>query len=155
MRTRKFVHGNLEVSEIGMGCMGFSHGYGAVPEETYSVEAIRRAYDEGGCTFFDTAESYGDVVFYPGHNEQLAGKAIESFRKEIVLATKFMIVPAELTNGTTVIDVLRRHLEKSMKNLRTDYIDLYYLHRVNTAVPVEDVAEAMGQLIGEGIIRGW
>lgn len=155
MRTRKFVHGNLEVSEIGMGCMGFSHGYGAVPEETYSVEAIRRAYDEGGCTFFDTAESYGDVVFYSGHNEQLVGKAIESFRKEIVLATKFMIVPAELTNGTTVIDVLRRHLEKSMKNLRTDYIDLYYLHRVNTAVPVEDVAEAMGQLIREGIIRGW
>lgn len=155
MRTRKFVHGNLEVSEIGMGCMGFSHGYGAVPEETYSVEAIRRAYDEGGCTFFDTAESYGDVVFYPVTTSNWPGKAIESFRKEIVLATKFMIVPAELTNGTTVIDVLRRHLEKSMKNLRTDYIDLYYLHRVNTAVPVEDVAEAMGQLIGEGIIRGW
>lgn len=155
MKTRKFIHGNISMSEIGMGCMGFSHGYGAVPKEDYSIKAIRRAYDEGGCTFFDTAESYGDVVFYPGHNEQLVGKAVESIREKIVLATKFMIESVELTNETTVLDIIHRHLEKSLSNLRTDYIDLYYLHRINTAVPVEDIAEAMGMLIKEGIIRGW
>ncbi len=155
MKKRIFKNGNIEVSVIGMGCMGFSHGYGTVPEESYSIEAIHRAYEEGGCTFFDTAESYGDVVFYPGHNEQLVGKAIEPFRKNIVLATKLMVEPTEVANGTSIAEAVRNHLEKSMKNLRTDYIDLYYLHRINSAVSYEKVAEAMGGLIKKGLIRGW
>ena len=152
MKTRMI--GNLEVSEIGMGCMGFSHGYGQVPEEAYSLEAIRKAY-ESGCTFFDTAETYGDVVFYPGHNEQLVGKAILSFRKDIVLATKLHLYSQELDGGASVYDTVRRHLAKSMENLRTDYIDLYYLHKIDLNVSLEAVAEAMGRLIHEGVIRGW
>ena len=76
---KKRMIGNLEVSEIGMGCMGFSHGYGKVPEEGYALDAIRKAY-ETGCTFFDTAEVYGDIMFYLGHNELLVGKAISGFR---------------------------------------------------------------------------
>jgi len=110
MKTR--VIGNLEVSEIGMGCMGFSHGYGKVPEESYSIEAIQRAYDFG-CTFFDTAESYGQKMFYAGHNEQLVGKAVEPFRKRIVLATKFHIHADEYGKGNTLYDSIRKHLEAS------------------------------------------
>lgn len=82
--------GQLEVSPIGMGCMGFSHGYGQVPPEAYAIEAIRGAYDYG-CTHFDTAEAYGKEQFYAGHNEELVGKAIEPFRKEVVLATNFIL----------------------------------------------------------------
>lgn len=144
----------MEVSEIGMGCMGFSHGYGQIPEREYSIRAIQEAYAYG-CTFFDTAEVYGDVLYYPGHNEQIVGEAVADFRKDIVLATKFHFRNEEVENGGAVYDIIRRHLENSMKNLRTDYIDLYYLHRVNTLVPVEDVAQAMGRLISEGLIRGW
>lgn len=144
---------NLEVSETGMGCMGFSHGYGKVPEEAYAINAIRKAYDFG-CTFFDTAEGYGSEMFYPSHNEQLLGKALEPFRKETVLATKLHISPEECI-GISLYDVLCKHIEQSLKNLRTDYIDLYYLHRVNENITVEDVAEAMGRLIKNGIIRAW
>lgn len=144
----------MEVSEIGMGCMGFSHGYGQIPEREYSIRAIQEAYAYG-CTFFDTAEVYGDVLYYPGHNEQIVGEAVADFRKDIVLATKFHFRNEEVENGGAVYDIIRKHLENSMKNLRTDYIDLYYLHRVNTLVPVEDVAQAMGRLISEGLIRGW
>ena len=93
MKTRKI--GTLEVSAIGMGCMGFSHGYGAVPEEPYSIDAIHKAHDFG-CTFFDTAESYGREQFRPGHNEQLEGKVLEPFRKNIILATKLHIHDDEL-----------------------------------------------------------
>lgn len=150
MKKRKI--GQLEVSAIGMGCMGFSHGYGAVPEDAYSIEAIHKAHDFG-CTFFDTAESYGTEQFWPGHNEQLVGKALEGFRKEVVLATKFHIHDDEL--GFPLYDTIRRHLEASMERLRTDYIDLYYLHRTNPAVSVEDVAAVMERLIHEGLVRGW
>lgn len=152
MKTRMI--GNLKVSEIGMGCMGFSHGYGKVPDEPYSIAAIQKAYDFG-CTFFDTAESYGKEMFYAGHNEQLVGKSIEPFRKQMVLATKFHINSDEHREGSILYNSIRNHLEASMKNLRTDYVDLYYLHRVNERVPVEEVAEVMGRLIGEGLIRGW
>lgn len=151
---KKRIIGNLEVSEIGMGCMGFSHGYGQVPESDYSIDAMRMAY-EAGCTFYDTAEVYGDVLFHPGHNEQLVGKAIKDFRKDIVLATKLFIHAHELENGMTVYEATRHHLEKSMENLGTDYIDLYYLHRINREVPFEEVAGAMGRLIKEGFIRAW
>lgn len=151
MRTRRI--GNLEVSEIGMGCMGFSHGYGKVPEESYSLDAIRQA-QAYGCTFFDTAESYGDVMFYPGHNEALVGKAVQPFRKGIVLATKFHI-HAEEPGARPLYDTVLTHLASSMERLHTDYIDLYYLHRTNDAVPVEDIASVMDKLIQSGAIRAW
>lgn len=145
--------GNLTVSGIGMGCMGFSHGYGKVPEESYSIDAIHKAH-EFGCTFFDTAETYGREQFFPGHNEQLVGKAVEPFRKDIVLATKLHI-GTQVPDGARLYDILREHLERSMENLRTDYVDLYYLHRISELFPVEEVAEAMGRLIEQGLIRGW
>ncbi|MBD5453576.1 MAG: aldo/keto reductase [Lachnospiraceae bacterium] len=145
---------DLEVSEIGMGCMGFSHGYGKVPDEAYALQAVRKAYDFG-CIFFDTAEGYGKEMFYPGHNEELLGKALASFRKNVVLATKFHISQTEIQENMVLYDFIRSHLENSMKRLKTDYIDLYYLHRLNESVPVEEVAEVMGRLIQEGVIRGW
>lgn len=151
MQTRKLR--NLQVSKIGTGCMGFSHGYGAVPGEDYAIAAIRAAHDFGS-TFFDTAEGYGKEMFWAGHNEQLVGKAVEPFRKEIVLATKLHIGTEEL-NGKTLYEIIKLHLAKSMQNLRTDYIDLYYLHRVNEHIPVEDVADVMGRLTVEGLIRAW
>ena len=151
---KKRMIGNLEVSQIGMGCMGFSHGYGKAPSERDSIQAIHKAY-EAGCTFFDTAESYGKEQFYSGHNEQLVGKAVESFRKKIILATKLHIHNDELNNQESLYDIVFRHLQQSLKNLRTDYIDLYYLHRINENIPVEDVAKVMGQLIQEGYIKGW
>lgn len=152
LKTRRI--GNLEVSEIGIGTMGFSHGYGAVPDEDYAIEAIRKAY-EYGCTFFDTAESYGSEMFYPGHNEELVGKALEPFREKIVLATKFHIRPDEFGKEISLYEAIRKHLEDSLEKLRTNYIDLYYLHRVNESIPVEKVAEVMGQFIEEGVIKGW
>lgn len=152
MKTRMI--GNLEVSAVGMGCMGFSHGYGQIPERSYSIEAIRDAYD-AGCTFFDTAETYGNVLYYEGHNEEIVGEAVEPFRDKIVLATKMHIHDEELVEGYDLYELIKGHLIKSLKRLRTDYVDLYYLHRVNENVPVEDVAAVMGRLIKEGMIRGW
>lgn len=152
MNTRKIR--SLEVSPIGMGCMGFSHGYGQVPKEDYSIEAIRKAY-EYGCTFFDTAEVYGKEMFHPGHNEQLVGKAVEPFRDNIILATKFHIDENEISERVDLYAAIRNHLDASLKNLRTDYVDLYYLHRVNELIPMEDIAKVMGQLINEGLIKEW
>lgn len=144
--------GEIEVSPIGMGCMGFSHGYGQIPERSYSVEAIRKAH-EFGCSFFDTAESYGRELYYPGHNEEIVGEATTPFRNEVVLATKFHIGEKEEVKDLKAF--IRSHLEASMKRLQTDYVDLYYLHRMNERFPVEEVAEVMGELIRKGMIRGW
>ncbi|WP_081673629.1 aldo/keto reductase [Butyrivibrio sp. FC2001] len=88
MKTRMLR--DIEVSEVGMGCMAFSHGYGRIPEEKYSIEAIRNAY-ENGCTFFDTAEVYSPNLSGIGHNELIVGKALKGFREEVVLATKLML----------------------------------------------------------------
>jgi len=152
MQKRKLR--DLEVSAIGVGCMGFSHGYGKVPETEYSINAMRKAFD-AGCNFFDTAEVYGDVVFYPGHNEELVGKALSSVRKDVVLATKLHLRPDEVAASPSVYDAVKAHLVASMKRLATDYVDLYYLHRINEEVSFEEVAAAMGRLIDEGLIRGW
>ena len=152
MKTRNLR--DLTVSPIGMGCMALSHGYGEAPGEEYALEAIRKAY-EYGCTFFDTAEGYGVQQFYPGHNEQLLGKAVESFRNEVVIATKFHFSGEVYENDEQVEKIMRSHIEKSMENLRTGYIDLYYLHRVSHNIPVETVANVMGKFINEGLIRGW
>ena len=145
MKNRFLGKSGLEVSAVGYGCMGLSHGYGAVPEHEEAVRLIHKAY-ELGCTFFDTAEVYG-----AGHNELLVGEAIEPFRNKIVMATKLHLNSAEGDTET----VIRRHLEESMKRLRTDYIDLYYQHRVEEDDKVEEVAEVMGKLMKEGKIRGW
>ncbi len=151
MKTR-FLK-DIEVSEVGMGCMAFSHGYGKIPEESYSISAIRNAYDHG-CTFFDTAEVYSPNLAGIGHNELILGKALKDIRKDVVIATKIM--PREMGSGSKVslYKTIKEHLMASLDRLQTDYADIYYLHRTN-GVSVEDVAEAMGWLIEEGLIRGW
>ena len=117
---------NIEVSPIGIGCMGFSHGYGEIPTEEYSIEAIRRAY-EFGCTFFDTAEAYGPNMLpeNKGHNEKIVGKAVKDFRKDIVIGPKFYLETAE-AKSKGVEATMREHLERSLRNLQTDYADVYY-----------------------------
>lgn len=148
MKTRMLR--DIEVSEVGMGCMAFSHGYGQIPAEKYSIEAIRNAYDHG-CTFFDTAEVYSPNLSGIGHNELIVGKALKDVRKNVVIATKLML--HGLGFGS-VYKSVRSHLEGSLERLQTDYVDIYYLHRMG-GVSVEKVAEAMGRLIDEGLIRGW
>lgn len=150
MQKRKLS--NIEVSSIGMGCMGFSHGYGAVPSKEYALDSIRAAL-EFGCTFFDTAEIYGKEMFYIGHNEELVGEALENKRQGVVLATKFHLNDDELDKP--LLEVIKRHLRDSLKRLKTDYIDVYYWHRVNENVALEEVAECMGRLIKEGSILGY
>ena len=141
---------DIEVSEVGMGCMAFSHGYGKIPDAEYSIEAIRNAY-EHGCTFFDTAEVYSPNLSGIGHNELIVGKSLKAIRDNVVISTKLMM---HGFGFGSVYKTIRSHLEDSMERLQTDHIDLYYLHRMS-GVPVEKVAEAMGRLIDEGLIRGW
>ncbi len=148
MQTR-FLR-DIEVSEVGMGCMAFSHGYGQIPDEQYSIEAIQNAF-EHGCTFFDTAEVYSPGLSGIGHNERIVGKALEKVRDQAVIATKLFL---RIGLGGSVYKTICNHLEASMDRLRTDRVDLYYLHRMG-GVPVEKVAEAMGRLIDDGLIRGW
>ena len=150
MKYRKLR--NLEVSVIGMGCMGFSHGYGEIPAKDESIRLIRKAYDLG-CTLFDTAEVYGPFV-----NEELVGEAVKPFREKIILTTKFspFTIPGQDIPGEKLSkDGIRKALEDSMKRLQTDYVDLYYQHRVPEGSNVEDVAEWMGEFIKEGKIRAW
>lgn len=152
MKTRQL--GELTVSEVGMGCMAFSHGYGKIPQENYSIEAIRNAYGHG-CTFFDTAEIYSPNLSGTGHNERIVGKALHDVRKNVVLATKLFLNWSEAKSEGSVYRAVRRHLEDSMERLQTDMVDLYYLHRAMGGVSIEDAAEAMGLLMEDGMIRGW
>ena len=152
MKTRQL--GDLTVSEVGMGCMAFSHGYGKIPPEQYSIEAIQNAYRHG-CTLFDTAEIYSPNLVGIGHNERIVGKALKDVRKDVVLATKLFLDRSEARGKGGVYRAIRSHLEDSMDRIRTDMVDLYYLHRTNGGVMIEDVAEAMGLLIEDGLIRGW
>ena len=148
--------GSLEVSPVGMGCMGFSHGYGKIPDEQYSIEAIREGYDFG-CTFFDTAEAYAPNldVTQRGHNERIVGKALKDIRKNVIIATKLHLGSNEPETDGSVYAAVKRHLLASMERLQTDYVDLYYWHRVNPAIDLEEVAGVFGELIKEGLIRGW
>jgi aryl-alcohol dehydrogenase-like predicted oxidoreductase len=145
MKTRNLR--DLEVSAIGLGCMGFSHGYGAVPDRGESVRLIQKAFDLG-CTHFDTAEGYGT-----GDNERLVGEALSSMRERVSIATKLRV--SEATSGKTVDEQVREHLDASLKRLGTDRVELYYQHRQTPGVSVEQVAEAMGKLVAEGRILGW
>ena len=150
MQKRKL--GNIEVSEIGIGTMAFSHGYGKIPDEQYSIEAIRAAYNHG-CTFFDTAEVYSPNLDGIGHNELIVGKALKDVRDKVVIATKLFLKASEVVNGD-VYGAIKKHLLGSMQRLQVKMVDLYYLHRLSD-VPLEDIARAMGRLIQEGLIRGW
>ena len=150
MEKRKL--GNIEVSEIGIGTMAFSHGYGKIPDEQYSIEAIREAYKHG-CTFFDTAEVYSPNLQGIGHNELIVGKALKDVRDKVVIATKLFLKASEVVNGD-VYGAIKKHLLGSMERLQVNMVDLYYLHRLSD-VPLEEIAKAMGRLIKEGLIRGW
>lgn len=152
MKTRMLR--DIEVSQVGMGCMAFSHGYGKVPEEKYSIEAIQNAYHHG-CTFYDTAEIYSPNLAGIGHNEEIVGKALKNHRENVVIATKLFLNQMEIGLDGNAYKAIRKHIEGSMKRLQVDMIDLYYLHRTSSGVQIEKVAEAMGRLIDEGYIRGW
>lgn len=150
MEKRKLGNCGLEVSAIGLGCMGMSHGYTPLPDKNEMIKLIHTAYEKGE-TFFDTAEVYG-----PFTNEELIGEAVASFRKEIVIATKFGFDVATRNQGlNSRPEHIRKVVEESLKRLRTDYIDLYYQHRVDPNVPMEDVAGAVGELIREGKVKYW
>lgn len=151
MKTRML--GDIAVSEIGMGCMAFSHGYGTIPPEDYSVEAIRGAYRHG-CTFFDTAEIYSPGLSGIGHNERIVGRALADVRDDVVIGTKLFLDRYEVGAAGSVYAAVRRHLEDSLSRLDTSWVDIYYLHRVGGA-RLEDIARAMARLIDEGLIRGW
>ena len=150
MQKRKLGKSNLEVSAIGLGCMGMSFGYGP-PKDKQEVISLLRAAVERGITFFDTAEIYGPFI-----NEELVGEALAPMRERVVIATKFgfKIGPKGKQMG---VDSRPQHIKEvadaSLKRLRTDVIDLFYQHRVDPAVPIEDVAGAVKELIREGKVK--
>lgn len=148
MQKRMLGKNGLTVSALGLGCMGMSHGYGPAADKADMISLIRAAYDRG-VTLFDTAEVYG-----PYANEELVGEALEPIRKNVAIATKFGI---SIKNGKQYQDsrpeVIRASVEGSLRRLRTDVIDLYYLHRVDPTVPIEDVAGTVQDLIRQGKVR--
>jgi aryl-alcohol dehydrogenase-like predicted oxidoreductase len=150
MKKRKLGKSELEVSSIGLGCMGMSHGYGPASDKEEMITLIHEALDRG-VTFFDTAEVYGPYV-----NEELVGEALAPFKRKVVIATKFGI---QMINGKQVLESkperIRKSIEGSLKRLKVDTIDLYYQHRVDPSVPIEEVAGVIQDLIREGKIKHW
>jgi aryl-alcohol dehydrogenase-like predicted oxidoreductase len=152
MQKRKLGKSNLEVSALGLGCMGLSSGFGPPVEKQYGISLIRAAF-ERGVTFFDTAEAYG-----PFANEDLVGEALAPFRDQVVIATKFGF-KIDPKAGRTLPEVdsrpehIREVAEASLKRLKTDVIDLFYQHRVDPSVPIEDVAGTVKDLIQQGKVR--
>lgn len=144
MQQRKLGNTGLEVSALGLGCMGLSYGYGPATDRTQAIELIRAAF-ERGITFFDTAEAYGPFV-----NEEVVGEALAPVRDKVVIATKFGFAGGEVSRG---MDSRPAHIkevaEAALKRLRTDRIDLFYQHRVDPEVPIEDVAGTVKE-IAEG-----
>jgi aryl-alcohol dehydrogenase-like predicted oxidoreductase len=148
MQKRKLGNSGLEVSEIGLGCMSLSFGYGPAAETNEAIALIRSAFDRG-VTFFDTAECYGPFV-----NEALVGDAVAPFRDEIVIATKFGFAGGSTKNPLdSRPESIRSAVDASLKRLKTDYIDLLYQHRVDPNVPIEDVAGTVKALIQEGKVK--
>lgn len=154
MQRRLLGNSGLEVSALGLGCMGMSWSYGP-PKDKAEMIALLRAAVEGGVTFFDTAEVYG-----PYHNEELLGEALAPFRGQVVIATKFGWAPASESEANKRWNALnsrpehiKQVVEGSLKRLGVDVIDLYYQHRVDPAVPIEDVAGAVRDLIAEGKVK--
>lgn len=152
MQKRKLGKSNLEVSAIGLGCMGLSYGYGPAVDKQQGISLIRASV-ERGVTFFDTAEAYG-----PFANEELVGEALAPFRGQVVIATKFGFkIDPSVERGLNGVDSRPEHVkevaEASLKRLKTDVIDLFYQHRVDPNVPIEDVAGAVKDLIQEGKVK--
>jgi aryl-alcohol dehydrogenase-like predicted oxidoreductase len=150
MEKRKLGNSGLEVSAIGLGCMGMSHGYGPASDKKEMISLIHAAIDKG-VTFFDTAEVYGPYV-----NEELIGEALKPFKGKVVIATKFGI---QMENGKQVLNsnpkTIRQSVEGSLNRLKVDSIDLYYQHRVDPNVPIEEVAGVVQDLIKEGKVKHW
>ncbi|MFW6157398.1 MAG: aldo/keto reductase [Balneolaceae bacterium] len=148
MQTRRLGNSNLEVSAVGLGCMGMSYGYGPASDKQEMVQLIRTAFEKG-VTFFDTAEAYG-----PHENEKLVSKALAPIRDQVVIATKFGIYHKD---GKQVLNSkpkqIRKAVDGSLKRLGVDCIDLYYQHRVDPNVPIEDVAGTVKELIEEGKVK--
>jgi aryl-alcohol dehydrogenase-like predicted oxidoreductase len=151
MQKRRLGKSNLEVSAIGLGCMGMSFGYGPAMDKKDGIALIRAAV-ERGVTFFDTAEVYG-----PFTNEELVGEALEPFRKQVAIATKFGFNIDPKTGKQSGLNSRPEHIkevaEASLKRLRTDVIDLFYQHRVDADVPIEETAGAVKDLIKEGKVK--
>jgi aryl-alcohol dehydrogenase-like predicted oxidoreductase len=152
MKKRTLGNSGLEVSALGLGCMGLSFGYGPATDKEQAISLIRTAV-ERGVTFFDTAEVYG-----PFTNEQVVGEALAPFRDQVVIATKFGFAPsASDETRWSEVDSRPEHVKEvadaSLKRLKTDVIDLFYQHRVDTAVPIEDVAGAVKDLIDAGKVK--
>src|SRR2546430_10932105 len=151
MQKRKLGKSNLEVSALGLGCMGLSFGYGPAVEKKEGISLIRAAV-ERGVTFFDTAEIYG-----PFTNEELVGEALAPFRDQVAIATKFGFKIDPATGKQVGLDSRPVHIkevaEASLKRLKTGVIDLFYQHRVDPDVPIEDVAGAVKDLIREGKVK--
>jgi aryl-alcohol dehydrogenase-like predicted oxidoreductase len=146
MKKRKLGNSGLEVSEIGLGCMGMSFGYGVIADKKLSIDLIRKAI-ELGVTFFDTAEVYGPYI-----NEELVGEALEPFKRKVVIATKFGFnIGGEGLDSRP--ERIRKVAEASLKRLKIDCIDLFYQHRVDPNVPIEDVAGTVKDLIKEGKVK--
>lgn len=138
----------LEVSALGMGCMGLSFGYGPATDKQKGIQLIREAYEQG-ITFFDTAECYGPFI-----NEELVGEALAPFRKEVVIATKFGFQDGDSHKGLdSSPQRIRAVAEESLRRLKTDVIDLFYQHRVDPNIPMEDVAGTVKDLIAEGKVK--
>lgn len=148
MQTRELGKSGLQVSALGFGCMGLSFGLGPGTDKEQGLRVIRGAFD-AGVTFFDTAEAYG-----PFTNEELVGEALEPFRDQVVIATKFGFKGGKANEGTdSRPENIRQHTEAALKRLRTDHIDLLYQHRVDPEVPIEDVAGTVKDLIAAGKVR--
>jgi aryl-alcohol dehydrogenase-like predicted oxidoreductase len=149
MQKRKLGKSNLEVSALGLGCMGLSYGYGPAADKQDAIALIRTAV-ERGITFFDTAEAYG-----PFANEELLGEALGPFRDQVVIATKFgfTFAGAKQSGTDSRPEHIKEVAEASLKRLKTDRIDLFYQHRVDPNVPIEDVAGAVKDLIQEGKVK--
>ena len=148
MKIRQLGTSGLAVSELGLGCMGLSVGYGPATPEREAIALIQKAYNSG-INFFDTAEVYGQ-----GANEQLIGKALHGVRDQVVISTKFGFKNGKVTDGLdSRPERIRQVAENSLRNLQTDYIDLFYQHRVDPNVPVEDVAGTVKDLIAEGKVK--
>jgi aryl-alcohol dehydrogenase-like predicted oxidoreductase len=150
MKKRQLGKSGLEVSAIGLGCMGMSHGYGPASDKKEMISLIHAAIDQG-VTFFDTAEVYGPYV-----NEELIGEALKPFKGKVVIATKFGI---QMENGKQVLDskpeTIRQSVEGSLNRLKVDTLDLNYQHRVDPNVPIEEVAGVVQDLIKEGKVKHW
>lgn len=148
MKKRLLGNSGLEVSALGLGCMGMSFGYGPAHDKKEMIALIRSAYEKG-ITFFDTAECYGPFL-----NEELLGEALAPFRDKVVIATKFGFLEGDSKKGLdSRPEWIKKSIEGSLKRLNTDAIDLYYQHRVDPNVPIEDVAGTIKDLIQEGKVK--